>query len=205
MPTYSDLKIARLGVEIDLGHNRTHTARMIGANEYHAICRALPEPEIPIVDTNAIGEPVRDEREPGYLRELAAWQHKHAAVIVAVSIGYTCQTGAAWNPKHLNRPYARDDDKSLMKDTPEGRSFARAEENRRKFAADAAADLIGDGEIEGALGLKELELAFAQVQTIDLQKQIDGSGPGNSGSADGPDAEADSSGPSTTSPSPAAT
>ena len=184
---YADLSVKPTSVEVELGRGRTAMCRMLSPVETHAIRRALPEPEAPVVEskngtpmTSPGGGILRDDGDASYMNADLQWYERFHAVIMAIAMGFETQGGLCWSRASLTDP--ADGRKSIGVDNAKV-AFQDAEANRRAYINAVIADLLGDEHRDGLFTTEELHGAYQNYREISLHELVAGSAEGNSGSA----------------------
>ncbi len=184
---YSDLERPAHGGEIDLGRGRTVPARLLSPAEDAALRRAIPEPDAPVMKTEA-GEPmvdgqgrlVRDDTSAEHTARLNKWSDRYRAARIAVSVGMETSCGLVWSRDRLSDPA---DGHSLLGDQHRFKAYADAERARRNYCVAAVGDMLGDDRRDGLVTLFELEGATDQYRRLGFGELVARSAEGNSGSA----------------------
>lgn len=195
---YSELNITPVELMIKLGRGRQCPCRMLSPAETHAIRRALPEPEAPIVRTkdgatmtNDRGGVLRDEGGPVYANQCMQWSERLHTVILAVAMGYTSSKEQSWTRASLTDPA---DGRRGAHDQSAGIAFKDAEATRRAYITAVVADFLGDEDRDGLMATEEIARAYKAYRDMTLSEIVGSSAEGNSGSAQGREAAAETHG-----------
>lgn len=184
---YSDLLRPTMGGTISIGRGRELPVRLLSPAEDAALRRAIPEPDAPVMKTDA-GEPmvdgqgrlVRDDGSAAFTSAISGWGDRFRAARIAIALGLESQCGKSWSRSKLSDPadgHVRMGGEQLTK------VFDESERTRRNYCVAVIADMLGDDERDGLVTLFELEVATEQYKKIGFTELVAASAEGNSGSA----------------------
>ncbi|PCI07943.1 hypothetical protein COB72_09245 [bacterium] len=184
---YADLQTDPATSIIKLGRDRKASCRLLSPAETHAIRRALPEPEAPIIKdksgspmVNDIGIVLRDEGESQYTNKSLQWIERFRTAILAISMDYIASDGQSWNRGSLVDPA---DGRRGIGDEKNQVVYKDAESKRRSYIQSVVADFLGDDQRTGLMTSHELYAAYSDYGSLNMGELVAKSAEGNSGSA----------------------